>query len=365
MTATIQFGEKTITADAICEHLSNSDLLPHVLRELIIDEILKDWEEENNHKLPYDRAEFAQACDRLAQLSEYEGLNHLQIYRIADRHLKLQKFREHRWGNRVYNYYLQRKDTLDRVSFSMMEVRDLGLAEELYFRIQRGEQSFRDLAFKYSQGEAARDGGRLDDHYLYQLHPEISDRIKGMEAGSLSDIFTLNDSYTFIRVEHYTHAKLDPDIRQSLLEELFSDWVQQEISRRLGLFTVRESEESIVDNPVLENSENSPALPSTPAIADTPEISDWVEPSSSFFFPKAGWVKGKSSSTSGDFSSFFAPAQPPAVSSPTPDRQTGKLLAKTLSFMLLFSLFLGLQLGGSYIWKNFNSSIKAERLKGR
>jgi hypothetical protein len=48
---------------------------------------------------------------------------------------------------------------LDKVVYSVIRTKDMGVAQELYFRIQEGEQSFSELAREYSQGPEALTGG--------------------------------------------------------------------------------------------------------------------------------------------------------------------------------------------------------------
>jgi len=146
MSTAIQFGERQLTIDLISQHLTTSSLLPQVLREMVVDDILVD------SQIEIERVELEPTCDRLAQLPMYQGFDRSQLVPIANRILKLQKIKQAGWGNKVYSYFLQRKYALDGVVYSIIQVHDPEIAQELFFRVRSGEHSFAELVFKYSQG---------------------------------------------------------------------------------------------------------------------------------------------------------------------------------------------------------------------
>jgi hypothetical protein len=355
MSSTIQVGNRTFTTDAICEQLSNSDLLPQVIREMIIDEILADWELEIDSKIPYNRQEFRDGCDRLGKLAGYQGLNQLQLYKIVDRHLRLQKFKHARWNSRVYSYYLQRKSSFDRVEFSLIGVTDPGLAEEIFFRVQSGEQSLRDLAFKYSECEAARDDGRVSSIDIDKSHPAIAPYLKNLRAGEISPIFELDNLHVFVRLEDAISAELNEGLTQILIDELFETWVQQEISTKLGLFEL----EDIVDLPELivesqPQSINSERLELINQMDELPKISKFIEPSSSFFFPKEMPNQKYNFDEPVDgspTSSFFFPKDTPTeIIRNTRELRRGQKIGY---FLLFFSIFLSVEIVGINMFHRF------------
>jgi hypothetical protein len=344
MSSTIQVGKRTFTTDAICEQLSNSDLLPQVLREMIIDEILADWAIEIDGKIPYNQTEFTDGCDRLGQLVGYQGLNQLQLYKIVDRHLRLQKFKQARWSGRVYSHYLQRKSSLDRVEFSVMGVTDRGLAEEIFFRVQSGEQSFKDLAFKYSECAAALDGGKISSSEIDRTHPGIAPYLVSLQPGELSPIFSLDNLHVFVRLEGYISTDLNDSLTQTLIDELFETWVQQEISGKLGLFELEETTENIPES--FAPAEGRIVIERLEALLkdEQPEISELIEPKSSFFFPQESQNPDydfEDPAEDGISSSFFFPKETPTQ---LISKSKGWSRQKIISFILFFSMFLGVEI---------------------
>ncbi len=366
MSSTIQVGKRTFTTEDICKQLSNSDLLPQVLREMIIDEILADWAIDLDGKIPYNREEFAEGCNRLGKLAGYQGLNQLQLYKIVDRHLKLRKFKHSCWNSRVYSYYLEQKSRFDQVEFSLIGVTDLGLAEEIFFRVQSGEQSFSALAFKYSECEAARDGGKISTGDINRSHPRIAPYLSSLQSGELSPIFVLDDLYVFIRSERYISAQLTDNLNNILVGELFENWVQKQISTRLGLFELGESpdllaaaknEETLVRDPERLKIINSVDRQSEIISQSELVTEELIEPSVSFFYPKEILNQNYDFEDPADsriYSSFFYPKEPPVeiVRPPIPVNKVQKIL----SFLIFFALFVGAEIIAVKLFYRSNQS---------
>lgn len=228
MTTSIQFGNRQLTIDLISQHLARSSFLPQVLREMVVDEILAD------SQIQLDRVEIEATCDRLAQAPMYQGFDRSQLMPIAERTLKLQKIKQAGWGNKVHSHFLRRKDALDGVVYSILQVHNPEIAQELLFRVRSGEYSFAELAFKYSQSDEARDGGKITPMLMRDLAPELARSITILENGEVSPIFTFNNLYTFIRLEYFIPAQLDQKTSTFLLDELFNQWVQQKIAQKIG-----------------------------------------------------------------------------------------------------------------------------------
>ncbi len=53
--------------------------------------------------------------------------------------MRIEKFKIATWGHKVESYSLAWKISLDQVVYSLIRTKDQGLAQEIYFRIQKGE----------------------------------------------------------------------------------------------------------------------------------------------------------------------------------------------------------------------------------
>jgi parvulin-like peptidyl-prolyl isomerase len=153
----------------------------------------------------------------------------------AIRTVLIEKFKRTTWGNKLESYFLKRKADLDQVVYSLIRTQDGELAQELYFRIREGEQSFAQLAPQYSQGSEAHTGGILGPVPLSQPHPSIRNLLSVSQPGQLWPPCIVSDWFVIIRLEKFLPAQFDASMQQYLLNELFETWLQAKIQASDGL----------------------------------------------------------------------------------------------------------------------------------
>jgi hypothetical protein len=239
MSTIVRIGTHQLTAARVCQHLSTSQFLPQLLREIVIDEALAQWQ-------PVTQPQLAEGDTRVdgwdlddGELALSEGINQPGAMVIAARAARIEEFKQDVWGAKLGSYYLSRKSQLDRIVCSVMQVENEETAQELFFRVQSGGKSFAELAFKYSQGAEARDGGKLGPVPVASLHPEICRQIAHLQPGQLSSLFIIDPFYMFVRLEELIPARFDDDLRGFLLDELFEKWVQDRIRAEIGLVSIK------------------------------------------------------------------------------------------------------------------------------
>ena len=235
MTLTIQAGKQTMTAWDIIPRLSRYQMLPQLIKESIIDNAIANIE-----CTPEEISFACEQFDRQNQLTTEEqrevwgrsrGLDREDMLELATRFIKIAKFKQQKWGEDLNRYFLDRKDSLDKIIFSIIRVADMGLAQELYFRIQEG-QSFAELAKQFSQGREAIMGGVVNPVELGKLPPAMAKLLSSREDGALLLPFPMGDKIVIIRVEKISRAELDAATRQRLLEEQFQSWLQEEFQQQ-------------------------------------------------------------------------------------------------------------------------------------
>ena len=234
--ATLRASEhlKNVNQNEIFLLLNQYGMLPQLVREIMIDsttveiEITED-ETLKAYKKFYQQHQLNSEEDLQAWLKN-RGISREQLEYIATRGLKLAKFQEQTWGNKLESYFLERKQQLDRVVYSLIRVKDPYLAQELYFRIQEEEQHFTEIAREYSEGPEAETGGLLGPVDLGVPHPALAKMLLRSKPGELVPPTRLGDWVVVVKLEKYLPAQLDEVTRQKLLNELFERWVKTESS---------------------------------------------------------------------------------------------------------------------------------------
>lgn len=235
----LQVGDRAITANDIIPLLSSYRLLPQLLRELLIDQAIAPitctFEETIAAcKQFYEQNQITSEDERQAWLVRNQ-LTLEQLESLVTRNLRTEKYKAATWGNKLESYFLQRKGQLDRVIYSLIRTKELGIAQELYFRLQAGEQQFADLAREYSQGPEAQTGGLIGPVDLSVPHPALARQLTVSQPGQLLQPTRLGEWIVIVRLEKLLPAQLDDAMRQRLLNELFDAWVREEVKKNTSM----------------------------------------------------------------------------------------------------------------------------------
>lgn len=234
-TQILQVGSKVIQANEVVSLLSRYQLMPQFVRNVILDQVIADIscpdaERQTAIKEFCQQQQITSAQAREAWLL-HQGMTLEQMEDLAVRPVLLEKFKIATWGRKVDTYFMTRKTTLDQVVYSLIRTKDMGLAQEIYFRIREGEQSFAELAREYSQGPEAQTDGLLGPVPLSQPHPAISKLLSVSKPGQLWPPRPLSEWFVIVRLEQSLPAQLDQSMRHRLLNELFETWLQEQIQQ--------------------------------------------------------------------------------------------------------------------------------------
>lgn len=236
MTTVLQIGNRTITAEEVIPLLTSYQMLPQLFRESIIDQAIASIsctpeEIDSIRQQFYQQNQLTSEAERQAMLWRYcMSQEHLEEALLV-RMLKIEKFKVATWGSKLESYFLKRKSQLDQVVYSLIRTKDQGIAEELYFRIQEGEQTFAELAYEYSEGSEANAGGRIGPVELGTLPQILAQVLSLSQLGQLWPPMRLGDWVVIVRLEKLIPAQLNQFMHQRLLRELFEAWLQEQLSQ--------------------------------------------------------------------------------------------------------------------------------------
>jgi parvulin-like peptidyl-prolyl isomerase len=229
MNQVLQLGDRILQPTEVLSLLSEYQLLPQLIKEIILEEAITSAE------IFCTPEEEKQTCEQLVQ--QYQGIDQQaesfqQLKLMAIRSVKLEKFKEATWGDDLNSYFFQRKSQLDKVIYSLITTSEIGIAQEIYFRIQEGEQSFAELAQEYSQGPEAQTSGLVGPIDLQSLHPTLANILSKSQPQQLSPPIQINNLLIIVRLEKLLPAQLDRSMRQRLLNERFNQWLQAQMTER-------------------------------------------------------------------------------------------------------------------------------------
>lgn len=235
MTENIQISSKVIQAQEIPSLLSRYQLLPQLLRGIAIDEAIAPYScTEAERQLAVKQFEQQQHIvseEARADWLRYQGMTLEQMEELAVRPLLLEKFKNETWGAKVESYFISRKANFDQVIFSLLRTPDGLLAQEIFFRIQEGEESFGELAQKYSKGPEANTGGVVGPVPLSNLHPALGKILSVSQPGQLWSPTRIEEWFAIVRLDKFLPAGLDQSMRRRLIDEMFETWLKEKMQQ--------------------------------------------------------------------------------------------------------------------------------------
>lgn len=241
MSPRLQIADLTITPDNIFPLLAQKQMILPLAKEMIIEKAIANIEctpEEKNRSQQQFFLQMQLNPQDPEQLQAWLAQNYLTKEQLQEkilRSIKLEKYKEQVWGEQIESYYLAQKDKLDKIIYSLIRTKNPGEAQELYFRINEGEAEFSQIAKQYSQGAEAQTGGLVGPVELSVPHPEIANKLKYSQVGQLIPPMRIGEWIVILRLEKYITATLDSNLRRRLLDELFNQWLNEEIQTQVQL----------------------------------------------------------------------------------------------------------------------------------
>ena len=159
-----------------------------------------------------------------------------------ERVIRRQEYIRERFAPKAEARFLERKNELDQVVYSLLRLANNFLARELYLQIESGESNFADLAKRYAEGPERNTNGIVGPVSLTQAHPVLVEKLRVAQPGVLLEPFRIADWWLVVRLERYSPATFTPEVSDRMCREMFDAWIGEEtattLSRLEGEFSV-------------------------------------------------------------------------------------------------------------------------------
>ena len=130
--------------------------------------------------------------------------------------------------------FLERKNELDQVVYSLLRIENSFLARELYLQIESGESNFADLAKRYAEGPERNTNGIVGPVSLTQAHPRLVEKLRVAQPGVLLEPFRIADWWLVVRLERYSPATFTDEISDRMCQEMFDAWIAEQTATTLS-----------------------------------------------------------------------------------------------------------------------------------
>ena len=217
--------------------LADHQLLRPVIQASVLDEVLAgialDQETEQQAMQQFLQQRGVDSQEALERFCQEQMLSLAALKALAERPIRLNCLCEQTFLLKAEARFLERKNSLDRVVYSLLRIKDQGLARELYLRIDGREADFAELAQRFSEGPERQTRGIVGPVPIEQAHPELARRLRSNPPGTLLQPFQIESWWLVVRVESYSPATLDDSTREAMTRELLEQWLKSEVDTRL------------------------------------------------------------------------------------------------------------------------------------
>ena len=142
--------------------------------------------------------------------------------------LRKQTFLREQFLPKAEARFLDRKNELDQVVYSLLRLENRFLAQELYLQIESGESNFADLAKRYAEGPERNTNGIVGPVPLTQAHPVLAEKLRVTLPGTLLEPFQISNMWLVVRLERYSPATFNDEISERMCQELFVEWQKEQ-----------------------------------------------------------------------------------------------------------------------------------------
>jgi parvulin-like peptidyl-prolyl isomerase len=207
-----------------------------IVRQFVVDQELQTREDLKINTAAVEQAvidfRLEQQLTDPKQFQEWlssSGMDYEAFHNQVSSGFKLRKLKEDIALPKLQEYFIERKIFLDRVVLSRIIVADKELAEELRSQIAEGAK-FEQLAKEYSLTDDRIVNGMVGPISRGTMPDMLRAAVDLAQPGEIVGPLGMEDRWALFRVEEFLPASLDDlQLRQSLMDELFEQWLMDKI----------------------------------------------------------------------------------------------------------------------------------------
>ena len=232
----------TVSSEEIAHQIKLSFQLPSIIEGIATCKIIANAAAEAGIEIEVE--ELQQAADNFRLANKLNNTDETWSW-LKKHGLSLEEFEEsvrnqvisaklaqHLFASQVEPFFVEHQ--LDYAGVVIYEVvlDDQDLAMELFYALQEGEMSFHEVARQYIQDvELLRAGGYRGILSRRQLKPEIAAAVFAANPPEILKPIVTSQGVHLILVEEIIQPQLDDTLCMTILADLFSTWLKQQIKQ--------------------------------------------------------------------------------------------------------------------------------------
>ena len=149
------------------------------------------------------------------------------LMRISSTQYKRNLFSLKFFEDKTEDFFKKRKEDFDKYIYSLIQVKDQNLAQELYLKLESNESEFSTLAKEYSLGPEKYRNGIEGPILISNINPKIKEVLRATDKGLVCEPFNINDTWIVLRLEEIIYAELNETMKKNLSNELFELFLEK------------------------------------------------------------------------------------------------------------------------------------------
>ncbi len=228
------------------ELLRQHNLLRPLIQQMLMQEtfaqVVVTDEDLDEARLELLKQRDFETLDQWPELLQQLGVAEETLLERLRQNIRRSTFIRERFAPKAEARFLERKNELDQVVYSLLRLENSFLARELYLQIESGESNFADLAKRYAEGPERNTNGIVGPVSLTQAHPILVEKLRVSQPGVLLEPFRISDWWLVVRLERFSPSTFTDDISDQMCQEMFKAWIEEETVTTLGRLDSNSSE---------------------------------------------------------------------------------------------------------------------------
>ena len=205
--------------------LEKSNLLENIVKELLISQLIENIqmdEEESNEILDnFIEKNGLKNENKFEEFLVHNNLSKSILHSKLIRSSKINKYYLKKFKSAAKQFFIQNKDSYNKVTYSLIRNSNAQLVKELYFQIDGKEANIYDLAAKYSEGDEKFSKGVVGPVPISQSHELIRQKIKNSIEGELFEPFKIENWWIVLKLEKIFQTAFSDQIELNICRDLF------------------------------------------------------------------------------------------------------------------------------------------------
>lgn len=129
------------------------------------------------------------------------------------------------FDSQVDNYYLQRREELEKATFLIFRSKVKGIVLEGEQRMRNNEETWKDLSDRWGSKPEQDTGGLCKNMSINQVPTEITKELQRLSVNEISQPFRIGPFYAITKLIGWKSVELNEQLREALAQEMFAKWI--------------------------------------------------------------------------------------------------------------------------------------------